>query len=455
MLSKCPRRQVRAAVPSSQGTESILAAMKNELISSCRRQPTSFTRHFRFDALFIALLLIHALQSLHGCFRIFAERCWPKTQAAKSMSSRPVKEIGWMKICMRMRTPVLDPQVLSSAGFNEDTYKTISEKCKSRMKNDGTPTAADLVRHCKLDLLGLVFDVKKMQKALPRNVNFPSSISTNGHALRIYYHEYEVLKVTKEQQEEKKKVIAQYKQKLRKLARARGKKFKLDLKTLKKARKKNGAQDDSKEQKPKKEEDEKMEKEMDKADKEITKAKNACKKFEDSNLYLNLKDVTKIQRGYNYTCFRKTLKGFRAYLAHTTIRAVDPGCRAIVTVVDLFVQNVDVRETVRQKLRGAYYRAIGARSRSKKMKKLRAHVVPREYESGISKLGKARYDAEAIPLGQEGREEILKEARLKELRLIAQHWVPLREYASLRQVVNPVFSQADASSNILIMRRMS
>lgn len=68
------------------------------------------------------------------------------------------------------------------------------------------------------------------------------------------------------------------------------------------------------------------------------------------------------------------------------------------------------------------------------MKKLRALVVPEEYESGISKLGKARYDAEAIPLEQEGREEKLKEARLKELRLIAKHWVPLREYASLRQV---------------------
>ena len=52
-------------------------------------------------------------------------------------------------------------------------------------------------------------------------------------------------------------MIAQYKLKLLKLARARGKKFKLDLKALKKARKKNGAQDDSKEQKPKKEEDEK------------------------------------------------------------------------------------------------------------------------------------------------------------------------------------------------------
>ena len=157
-------------------------------------------------------------------------------------------------------------------------------------------------------------------------------------------------------------------------------------------------------------------------------------KFEDSNLYLNLKDVRNIQRGYHYTGFRKTLKGFRAYLAKTTIRAVDPGCRAIVTVVDLFVQNVDVRKTVWQKLRGAYYRAIGTRKRSKKMKKLRAHVVPAEYESGISKLGKARYDAEAIPLEQEGREEILKDARLEELRLIAEHWVPLRKYASLRQV---------------------
>ena len=118
--------------------------------------------------------------------------------------------------------PVLDPQVLSKAGFNEATYETIAKLCKSKMQNDDTPTAADLVRHCKRDLLGLVFDVKKMQKALPRNVNFPSSISTNGHALSIYYHEYEVLKVTKEQQEEKKKVFAKYKLKLRTLANARG-----------------------------------------------------------------------------------------------------------------------------------------------------------------------------------------------------------------------------------------
>ena len=203
-------------------------------------QPTSFTRHFRFDAFFIASLLIHC-----RCYNpsmvaseFLRKDAGRKRRPQKSMSSRPVKRDRMDENLHAHAHPVLDPQVLSSAGFNENTYKTISEKCKSRMKNDDNPTAADLVRHCKRDLLGLVFDVKKMQKALPRNVNFPSSISTNGHALRIYYHEYEVLKVTKEQQEEKKKVFAKYKLKLRTLANARGKKFKLDLKRLKKARKK-------------------------------------------------------------------------------------------------------------------------------------------------------------------------------------------------------------------------
>ena len=264
-------------------------------------QPTSFTRHFRFDAFFIASLLIHC-----RCYNpsmvaseFLRKDAGRKRRPQKSMSSRPVKRDRMDENLHAHAHPVLDPQVLSSAGFNENTYKTISEKCKSIMKNDGTPTAADLVRHCQSDLLGIVFDLKKMQKALPRNVNFPSSISTNGHALRIYYHEYEVLKVTKEQQEEKKKVFAKYKLKLRTLANARGKKFKLELKRLKKARKKNGAQDDSKEKQRKKEEDEKMEMEMDKADEEIRKAKDACKKFEDSNLYFELeryhKDSERLQ----------------------------------------------------------------------------------------------------------------------------------------------------------------
>ena len=157
---------------------------------------------------------------------------------------------------------------------------------------------ANLVTYCKEELLGLLFSVDEIKRLGKSFKQLPASFSLNGDCVDFNFHERVISKLTPEQKKEKKKVYAKYFLHLRRLRELRETKFRILIGRKKKKKEAQGQGENDEtllqaiEADIKKEDDDR---------------ENFAKKH---HVYLRLKDVTKLQRGFLYTGFRKTSERF-------------------------------------------------------------------------------------------------------------------------------------------------
>ena len=237
--------------------------------------------------------------------------------------------------------------------FTEKEKERIQNVCKVRMGDDApkTPTVANLVTYCKEELLALLFSVDEIKRLGKSFKQLPASFSLNGDCVVFNFHERVISKLTPEQKKEKKKVYAKYLASPPASCAAR-KKFRIMIGRKRRRREAQGQGEN----------DETL---LQAIEADIKKEDDDREKFAKKHVYLRLKDVTKLQRDFS-NGFRKTLKDFRKFLSETTVRSVDPGCKAVITSVDLFVQDMDVRKTCISSSRKQHCRRRRAHGERKK-----------------------------------------------------------------------------------------